>query len=249
MLSVRNLAVRYGAVTAVRSLDLEVAPGEIVALIGANGAGKTSTVKAIAGLLPFAGDVVFDGRTLKPERAEQNVRDGLAIVLEGRGILGSMSVEENLLMGTYSRRDNGSVRKDIAEMMEKFPILGERRDSLASLLSGGEQQMLAIARALLSRPRLLILDEPSLGLAPKTSSFVFSLIAELRSQGLTILLVEQKARQTLKIAGKAYLMENGRVIRSGAASELAGDPVISEAFLGGHTAHAETRELASETAQ
>jgi branched-chain amino acid transport system ATP-binding protein len=132
--------------------------------------------------------------------------------------------------------------------MEKFPILGERRNSLASLLSGGEQQMLAIARALLSRPRLLILDEPSLGLAPKTASFVFALITELQAQGLTILLVEQKARQTLKIAGRAYLMENGRVIRSGPAAELAGDPVISEAFLGGHT-HGDHRELAKETAQ
>jgi len=249
MLSVRDLTVRYGPVTAVQNLDLDVAAGEIIALIGANGAGKTTTVKAIAGLLQFSGEVTFNGRVLQPGRAERNVGDGLAIVLEGRGILGRMSVEENLLMGIYSRRDGERARKDIVEMTEKFPILGERRHTLASLLSGGEQQMLAIARALLSRPRLLMLDEPSLGLAPKMGAFVFSLISDLRAEGLTILLVEQKARQTLKIANRAYLLENGRLVRSGAAAELAKDPVVSEAFLGGHVHRAAKRDPASEAAQ
>jgi branched-chain amino acid transport system ATP-binding protein len=234
MLSVEGLSVSYGPVRAVRGLNLEVPEGEIATLIGANGAGKTSTVKAIAGLLPYSGAVTFRGRRLTPGDAGRNVRDGLAIVLEGRGILGRMSVEENLLMGTYSRRDAGQAGIDISNMMEKFPVLRERRKTLASLLSGGEQQMLAIARALLSKPKLLIFDEPSLGLAPKMSAFVFSLIESLRSEGLTVLLVEQKARQALKIADKAYLLENGALVRTGKAADLFGDDTLREAFLGGH---------------
>jgi branched-chain amino acid transport system ATP-binding protein len=234
MLSVEDLNVSYGPVRAVRGLNLEVRQGEISALIGANGAGKTSTVKAITGLLPYSGAVIFQGRRLTPERADWNVRDGLAIVLEGRGVLGRMSVEENLLLGIYSRRDAREARQDISLMMEKFPVLERRRKALASLLSGGEQQMLAIARALLSKPRLLILDEPSLGLAPKTSAFVFSLIESLRSEGLTVLLVEQKARQALKVADKAYLLDNGVLVRTGKAAELFEDHTLPETFLGGH---------------
>lgn len=234
MLVVENLTVSYGAIRAVRGLNIEVRKGEIVALIGANGAGKTTAVKAIAGLLPYSGKVVFQGRRLRPQRADDNIRSGLAIVLEGRGILGRMSVEENLLMGTYVRRDRAEARSEIAGMMEKFPILRQRRTALASLLSGGEQQLLAIARALLSKPRLLILDEPSLGLAPKMSDFIFSLISKLRGDGVAILLVEQKARQTLNIADRAYLLEQGRMVRAAAAAELLGDPALSQAFLGGH---------------
>jgi branched-chain amino acid transport system ATP-binding protein len=234
MLSVEGLTVSYGPVRAVRGLNLEVQEGEIATLIGANGAGKTSTVKAIAGLLPYSGAVSFRGRRLTPGDAGRNVRDGLAIVLEGRGILGRMSVEENLLMGIYSRRDAGQARIDISAMMERFPVLQERRKTLASLLSGGEQQMLAIARALLSRPKLLIFDEPSLGLAPKMSTFVFSLVESLRSEGLTVLLVEQKARQALKIADKAYLLENGALVRTGKGADLFGDDTLRGAFLGGH---------------
>ncbi len=235
MLLVEDLSVSYGPVRAVRGLNLEVCEGEIIALTGANGAGKTSTVKAIAGLLPYSGSVVFQGRKLAPGSADRNVSKGLAIVLEGRGILGRMSVEENLLMGTYSRRDTATARSEIHDVVENFPILQLRKKTLASLLSGGEQQMLAIARAMLSKPKLLILDEPSLGLAPKMSAFVFSLMEKLRANGLTILLVEQKVRHALKIANRAYLLENGSLVRTGLASELINDHAVSEAFLGGHT--------------
>jgi branched-chain amino acid transport system ATP-binding protein len=236
MLTVRGLEVFYGPIRAVRGIDLDVAAGEIVALIGANGAGKTTTVRAIAGLTAFRGKIAYDGRALQSNAAEQNLRAGIALVPEGRGILGRMSVEDNLLMGIYCRSDRGEAISDIERMFERFPILNERRTSMASLLSGGEQQMLAIARALLSRPRLLLLDEPSLGLAPKMSDFVFGLIAELRQDGMTVLLVEQKARQILKVADRAYLLETGRVITSGAAASLASGSLISEAFLGGSPA-------------
>jgi len=232
MLSVRNLEVFYGPIRAVRGIDLDVQAGEIVALIGANGAGKTSTLRAIAGLLPYRGEIAYQGRGLVPNKAELNLRAGLSLVPEGRGILGRKSVEDNLRMGVYVRADRAEVAADIERMFERFPILKERRASMASLLSGGEQQMLAIARALLSRPRLLLLDEPSLGLAPKMSDFVFSTIADLRRGGMTVLLVEQKARQALKFANRACLMATGRMIASGSAADLAADSLISEAFLG-----------------
>jgi branched-chain amino acid transport system ATP-binding protein len=238
MLTVRDLSVRYGAIQAVRGIDLDVAKGEIVALIGANGAGKTTVARAIAGLLPYQGTIAFENETLKPNSAERNLKRGIALVPEGRGILGSMSVEENLLMGLYIRSDHMQGLTDLAAMFERFPILGQRRHVLASLLSGGEQQMLAIARALLSKPRLLLLDEPSLGLAPKMTAAVFAMIEGLRREGLTVLLVEQKARQTLKIADRAYLMETGRVVTSGPAQALIGDPVVSETFLGGRVTNA-----------
>jgi branched-chain amino acid transport system ATP-binding protein len=233
MLQVRGLDVFYGPIRAVRGIDLDVGAGEIVALIGANGAGKTTTVRAIAGVTPFRGEITYDGRRLQPNAAEKNLRAGAVLVPEGRGILGRMTVEENLLMGTYSRSDRAAAAADLGRMLERFPILRERRASMASLLSGGEQQMLAIARALLARPRLLLLDEPSLGLAPKMTDFVFGLITSLRDEGLTVLLVEQKARQTLKIADRAYLLETGRVVTSGPAAALAKDTLVSEAFLGG----------------
>ena len=233
MLTVRGLEVFYGPIRAVRGIDLDVGKGEIVALIGANGAGKTTTVRAIAGLTHFRGQISYDGRPLQPNTAELNLRAGISLVPEGRGVLGQMSVEDNLLMGIYCRADRAEAMTDIERMFVRFPILRERRSSMASLLSGGEQQMLAIARALLSRPRLLLLDEPSLGLAPKTSDLVFNLISSLRQDGLTVLLVEQKARQTLKVADRAYLLETGRVIMSGPAAELANDSLISQAFLGG----------------
>ena len=236
MLKVRGLEVFYGPIRAVRGIDLDVGKGEIVALLGANGAGKTTTVRAIAGLSSCRGELTYDDRPLAANAAERNLRAGIALVPEGRGILGSMTVEENLLMGIYCRRDQAQALKDIEDMYARFPILGERRNAMARLLSGGEQQMLAIARALLTRPRLLILDEPSLGLAPKTTDFVFGLVAGLKKEGMAILLVEQKARQALKIVDRAYLLETGRIIKSGSAAELAGDSSVSEAFLGGKAA-------------
>jgi branched-chain amino acid transport system ATP-binding protein len=232
MLSVRGLEVFYGPIRAVRGVDLDVQEGEIVALIGANGAGKTSTLRAVAGVLPFRGEITYRGRALVPNQAERNLRAGLSLVPEGRGMLGRMSVEDNLRMGIYARTDRTEAAADIERVFERFPILKERRAAMASLLSGGEQQMLAITRALLSRPRLLLLDEPSLGLAPKMTEFVFNTIADLRRGGLTVLLVEQRARQALKFANRAYLMETGRVIASGPAAELAAGSLISEAFLG-----------------
>ena len=232
MLRVRGLEVFYGAIGAVRGIDLDVGAGEIVALIGGNGAGKTTTVRAIAGLLPCRGEIVYEGRRLRPNAAEANLRAGLALVPEGRGILGRMSVGENLMMGAYCRRDRAGVASDLARMLERFPVLGQRRDVLASLLSGGEQQMLAIARALLGRPRLLLLDEPSLGLSPKMTNAVFSLIASLSAEGVTILLVEQKARQTLRVADRAYLIETGRVLTSGRAADLLDEAILAETFLG-----------------
>jgi branched-chain amino acid transport system ATP-binding protein len=233
MLQVRNLHVSYGAIAAVRGIDLDIAAGEIVALIGANGAGKTTIARAIAGLLPYRGEIAYADQLLKPNSAERNLRQGIALVPEGRGILGSMTVHENLLMGIYTRSNQAQAVHDLAEVEARFPILATRRNTMANLLSGGEQQMLAIARALLSRPKLLLLDEPSLGLAPKMTDTIFEMIARLRDEGLTVLLVEQKARQALRIAGRAYLMETGRILTSGLASDLVGDQLLSKAFLGG----------------
>jgi branched-chain amino acid transport system ATP-binding protein len=233
MLATRGLQVRYGAVAPVRGVDLEVNAGEIVALLGANGAGKSTIARAIAGLLPFQGDIVYDGHRLRPNDAERNVRRGIVLVPEGRGILGRMSVDENLMMGIYTRADKSEAVADVRRMQERFPILGQRRHNAASLLSGGEQQLLAIARALLSKPRLLLLDEPSLGLAPQATDYVFGVIAKARAEGLSVLLVEQKARQTLKVADRAYLLETGRVVTSGLAQALVDDPAVSDAFLGG----------------
>jgi branched-chain amino acid transport system ATP-binding protein len=238
MLSVRGLKVNYGSVAAVRGIDLDINAGEIVALLGANGAGKTTIARAIAGLLPFQGEIRFEDRLLKPNAAERNLRAGISLVPEGRGILARMSVDENLLMGIYCRPDKRDAMSDVKRMFARFPILEQRRHRLASLLSGGEQQLLAIARACLSKPRLLLLDEPSLGLAPKMTEHVFGMIGELRSEGLTIMLIEQKARQTLKFADRAYLIETGRMVTSGTAGELARDSIVSEAFLGGGASEA-----------
>jgi branched-chain amino acid transport system ATP-binding protein len=233
ILSARELQVRYGAVTAVRGVNLDVAEGEIVALLGANGAGKSTIARAIAGLLPFQGEIIYEGRKLRPNDAERNVCRGIVLVPEGRGILGRMTVEENLAMGLYTRSDKSQGMTDLKRMQERFPILGQRRHSAASLLSGGEQQLLATARALLSKPRLLLLDEPSLGLAPQAAAHLFGIIAETRAEGLSVLLVEQKARQTLRKADRAYLLETGRVVASGPAQKMIEDPAVSDAFLGG----------------
>jgi branched-chain amino acid transport system ATP-binding protein len=236
ILEVRDIFVRYGPIKAVRGISLDIARGEIVALIGSNGAGKTTIARAIAGLLSYRGEIAFEGEILKPDNAERNVRRGIALVPEGRGVLGTMSVQDNLLMGLYTRRDKAQRSADLATVMRRFPVLAERRHLPARLMSGGEQQMLAIARALLSKPKLLLLDEPSLGLAPKMADTVFAMVQDLQREGLTVLLVEQKARQTLKIADRAYLIETGRVVTSGPAQELINDPVVSETFLGGRAA-------------
>jgi branched-chain amino acid transport system ATP-binding protein len=233
MLTIRGLQVCYGAITAVRGVDLDIKQGEIVALLGANGAGKSTIARSIAGLLAFQGDITYQGEKLVPNAAEKNLRRGIALVPEGRGILARMTVYENLLMGIYTRPDKAEAMADVGRMLERFPILGKRRDGLASLLSGGEQQMLAIGRALLSKPKLLLLDEPSLGLAPLMTDTLFKMIAQFRDEGLTVLLVEQKARQTLKIVDRAYLLETGRVVTSGTAQALINDPTVSDAFLGG----------------
>jgi branched-chain amino acid transport system ATP-binding protein len=233
MLSVRGLEVFYGPIRAVRGIDLDIHAGEIVTLIGANGAGKSSTVRAIAGLSAFRGEIVYEGRKLKPNAPEKNLRAGIALVPEGRGILGRMTVQENLLIAAHTRSDRNAALADLDRMLDRFPILAKRRAAMASLLSGGEQQMLAIARALICRPRLLLLDEPSLGLAPKLSDAVFTLITSLPAEDITVLLVEQKARQALKIADRAYLLETGRVVSSGAAADLINDKVVAETFLGG----------------
>jgi branched-chain amino acid transport system ATP-binding protein len=235
MLRVEGLCVAYGAVRVVHELTLEVSPGEIVALIGPNGAGKSTALKAIAGLLPFSGRVAFGGVGLRPERAEERPRDGLVLVPEGRGILAQMTVYENLQLGAYSRR--GEVpESEFEAIFERFPILAERRNIAAGLLSGGEQQMLAIGRALIAKPRLLMLDEPSLGLSPMLIESVFQIVTELRDAGITILLVEQKARQTLAIANRAYVLETGRIVAADRAANLVGDSVIAKAYLGTGTA-------------
>ena len=234
MLSVRKLEVFYGPIRAVRGIDLDVQAGEIVALIGANGAGKTSTLRAIAGLLPFRGDIAYQGRTLVPNRAELNLRAGLSLVPEGRGMLGRMSVEDNLRMGIYARSDRADAAADIERMFERFPILKERRASMASLLSGGEQQMLAIARALMSRPRLLLLDEPSLGLAPLIVKQILGVIREINErQSITVLLVEQNAHHALRLAHRGYVMQTGRITLSGTGPELLADPEVRAAYLEG----------------
>jgi branched-chain amino acid transport system ATP-binding protein len=232
MLQIRNLDVNYGAISAVRGINLDVAAGEIVALIGANGAGKTTIARAIAGLLPYQGEIIYAGSTLKPNNAEGNVRRGISLVPEGRGILARMSVRENLAMGLYTRTDGKQAAIDLENIQGRFPILIERGNTMAGLLSGGEQQMLAIARALLSKPKLLLLDEPSLGLAPKMADFMFEMVLKLHDEGLTVLLIEQKARQALKIADRAYLMETGKIVNHGLASDVLEDESLSRAFLG-----------------
>ena len=232
MLQVRNLTVSYGAISAVRGIDLDISSGEIVTLIGANGAGKTTVARAIAGLLPYRGDIVYNGQPLKPNSAERNLRCGLALVPEGRGILASMTVEDNLLMGIYTRSDRAQAADDLKEIQNRFPILAERKNTLAGLLSGGEQQMLAIARALLSKPKLLLLDEPSLGLSPVLVQKIFEIIARLHQDGLSILLVEQNAAVALAASQYAYILENGEIVLQGASEILRQDDSVKRTYLG-----------------
>jgi branched-chain amino acid transport system ATP-binding protein len=233
LLEVSGLEVRYGGIRAVKGIDLVVAPGELVCLIGSNGAGKTSTLKAICGLLPAAaGAVRYDGADLAGLPHHELPRRGLVLVPEGRGIFPQLTVAENLSMGAYPRRDTSGIQRDLGRAFELFPRLAERRAQAAGTLSGGEQQMLAIGRALMSRPRLLLLDEPSMGLAPIMVQKVFETIEAVRADGVTILLVEQNARLALELAGRGYVMESGVITLSGQAKMLLADERVRRAYLG-----------------
>jgi len=233
MLEVRGLATAYGSIRAIKGIDLAVPEGRIVCIIGANGAGKTTLLKTISGLLrPAAGTMTFLGEDITALSPAQIVRRGIVLVPEGRAILSRMTVLENLEMGAYQRRD-GRVREDIEATMERFPVLKERRNLAGGSLSGGEQQMLAIGRALLAKPNLLLLDEPSLGLAPLIVSRVFRIIREINREGTTVLLVEQNVRQALKVSDYAYVLETGKIVHQGPSPELLDDPKIKESYLGG----------------
>ena len=233
LLTLDQIDVRYGRIQAVKDCSLTVAPGEIVAVLGANGAGKSSLLRAAFGLVkPRAGLVSFDGVDIGGWSTSARVRSGLVLVPEGRRILMSLSVEDNLLMGAYNRRDMPAVRSEIAAIYDRFPNLGRRRDLAASVLSGGEQQMLAIGRALLARPKLMMLDEPSLGLSPKLVNELFELIAQLNLEGLSMLLVEQNTRMALAHAQRAYVLELGRVVMEDVPARLLADTRLQEAYLG-----------------
>jgi branched-chain amino acid transport system ATP-binding protein len=232
MLTVEGLRAGYGKVEVLHDVGLEVAPGKIVALIGANGAGKTTLLKTISGLIrPAAGAIVFAGQDIARRAAHKIMALGISHVPEGRAILKRMSVLENLRMGAYVRRDS-EVEGDIAAAMARFPVLAERRHQPAGTLSGGEQQMLAIARALVARPRLLLMDEPSLGLAPKLVTGIFHTLRQLREEGKTILLVEQNARQALQVADHAYVLERGRIVLAGTGATLLDTPEVQRTYLG-----------------
>jgi branched-chain amino acid transport system ATP-binding protein len=233
VLVLENLHVRYGAIAALRGISLRVGRGELVGLIGVNGAGKTTTLLTIAGVLkPAAGDVTFEGQSIRDESPEDIVRRGIALVPEGRRIFPGLTVEENLRLGAAIRTDRAAVQQDVEEMCRRFPILGKRLKQSGGTLSGGEQQQLAIARGLMSRPALLMLDEPSLGLAPLLVDEIFDLIAQLRETGVTILLVEQNVERTLNLADRAYLLNTGRVEFEGLAQELRTRVDVASAYLG-----------------
>ncbi|MGD1888733.1 MAG: ABC transporter ATP-binding protein [Cohaesibacteraceae bacterium] len=232
MLDVTSLQVRYGAIEAVRGLDLSVGKGEIVALLGANGAGKSSTLAAISGLAAWAGDIHFETKSLKGQSPEAITRSGIGLVPEGRRIFAGLTVSENLLLGGAVHAPPVELRRRAARMQERFPILAERRDQKAGLMSGGEQQMLAIARALMAEPKLLLMDEPSLGLAPQVVEGVFDLIASLRDEGITILLVEQNVPMSLDIADHALVLAQGRASVRGTTYEVAKSDAVQGAYLG-----------------
>ncbi|MCA1665829.1 MAG: ABC transporter ATP-binding protein [Thermomicrobia bacterium] len=233
LLELRNVNVNYGGIQALREVNLSVHTGEIVTLIGANGAGKSTTLRTISRLItPRSGQIIYDGAEITAARPDQVVRRGIAQCPEGRRVLTRFSVLDNLEMGAYTRADRAQIRTDIERQFSLFPILGERRKQLAGTLSGGEQQMLAIARAVMSRPRLLLLDEPSLGLAPLIVRDIFAVIRELHEQGVTILLVEQNAHLALRYADRGYVLEAGRVTIAGSADELANDDRVRKAYLG-----------------
>jgi branched-chain amino acid transport system ATP-binding protein len=231
LLEVQGLQVHYGGIRAVKGIDLAVGDGELVCLIGANGAGKTSALKAICGLHARGGKVTYAGEALEGLPVFELPRRGLVMVPEGRGVFPQLTVEENLAMGAFARKDAG-VREDLARQYESFPRLKERRHQTAGTLSGGEQQMLAIGRALMSRPRMLLLDEPSMGLAPLMVAKIFDIVREVTARGVTILLVEQNARLALELAHRGYVMESGSIALAGEARTLLADPKVRAAYLG-----------------
>jgi branched-chain amino acid transport system ATP-binding protein len=230
LLSVRSLSVAYGKVVALDGVSLEISEGEIVALVGANGAGKTTLMKTIMGLTrPQRGEIEFAGERLSASRPHEVSRRGIAYVPEGRGTLRQLTVRENLVLGAFSRRWDASCRADLDRVLEQFPVLAERLRQAAGTLSGGEQQMLVIGRALMSRPRLMLLDEPSLGLAPLIAQRIFAIVKNLTRQGVTVLLVEQNAHAALRLADRAYVIERGKIVLEGA--DLLSDPRVRDAYL------------------
>ena len=233
LLEITALQVAYGGIKAVKGIDLAVGKGELVCLIGANGAGKTTTLKAICGLLPARGGTVrYDGQEITGTPSYRLVERGLAMVPEGRGVFRQLTVAENLAMGAFVRKDRAAVRHDLAHVYALFPRLAERRLQSGGTLSGGEQQMLAIGRAMMSRPKLLLLDEPSMGLAPLLVQKIFETVRRISAEGVTILLIEQNARLALEAANRGYVMESGMITLSGPAGELLADPKVREAYLG-----------------
>ena len=229
---VERLDVHYGGIQAVRDVSFSLREGEQATLIGANGAGKSSTVRAITGLERFGGNIEFNGKPVRKQKAEGLLRNGLVMVPEGRGIFARMTVLENLQMGAWLRRDTVTVKQEMDEIFERFPRLGERQNQLAGLLSGGEQQLLALNRALLSQPRLLILDEPSMGLAPKMVENIFAVIAGLRERGGALLLIEQNARLALEVTDQAWVMDSGSIVHHGASKAMLDDDQIAQIYLG-----------------
>ncbi len=233
LLKLEDVALTYGKIEALHGISIEVEKGEVVALIGANGAGKTSTMRAVSGVRAISrGKITFDGEDVSSLRADQRVRKGLSLAPEGRGIFPGMTVTENLDMGAYVRRDKTAVAEDFDRVFDLFPRLAERRRQAAGTMSGGEQQMLAIGRSLMARPRLLLLDEPSMGLAPMLIQQIFEIITQIAGQGTTILVVEQNAKQALSRADRAYVLETGSITKSGTGAALLEDASIREAYLG-----------------
>ncbi|MGY4209655.1 branched-chain amino acid transport system ATP-binding protein [Burkholderia sp. PvR073] len=233
MLKIKGLQVNYGGIQAVKGVDMEVRQGELVTLIGANGAGKTTTMKAITGLKPYsAGDIEYNGKSIKGVPSHELLKRGLAMVPEGRGIFARMSIIENMQMGAYLRNDNEQIKKDVDRMFGFFPRLKERATQLAGTLSGGEQQMLAMSRAILSKPKLLLLDEPSMGLSPIMVEKIFEVVREISKEGITVLLVEQNARLALQAADRGYVMDSGTVTMEGDAKQMLDDPKVRAAYLG-----------------
>ena len=233
LLKVKGLKVNYGGIKAVKGVDFEVHEGELVSLIGSNGAGKTTTMKAITGILPFSdGDIEYLGKSIKGQGPWDLVKQGLAMVPEGRGVFTRMTITENLQMGAYTRSDKAGIADDIEKMFTIFPRLRERKDQLAGTMSGGEQQMLAMGRGLMCRPKVLLLDEPSMGLSPIMVDKIFEVVKDVFAQGVTVLLVEQNASRALSIANRGYVMESGEITMTGKASDMLTDPKVRAAYLG-----------------